>query len=131
MLSYPPQHSKHMSLVEMVEHSSWRNVLRPQASRFIGTKTPFPRIHVPPPSNADRLLREEYVDEYGKKYDVGLLRGRDCFSADDQLEKGVARMDIAAKGAETTFVRHYQNRFVRRFWYSLVVLLAHTSLETG
>ena len=99
----------------MVKRSSWRNVLRPQASRLVGVNTSLAQIHVAPLSESDRLFRENWVDGEGEKKDIGALRSMHCMSADDQMEKALERMHVRPEDSDMTFVRHYQGRHEVRF----------------
>ena len=119
VLSYPPSATTEPgksgsqvreSLVDMVKRSSWRNVLRAQASRLISVNTSLAQIYVAPVSESDRLFRENWTDEGGNKKDIGALGETHCMSADDQMEKALERMHVEPQDAEMTFVRHYQGR---------------------
>ncbi|KAF8338858.1 uncharacterized protein EI90DRAFT_3117929 [Cantharellus anzutake] len=142
VLSYPPpslspselkteSKSAESPLVEAVKRSSWRNVLRAQASRFVGFNISFPRIYVAPLSNDDEEWVKNWKDQEGRMYDIGALREKHCLSADAQLERGVKRMGVPPpipdfgvgegegvkkvkgeeNGAEIVFVPHYEGRW--------------------
>ncbi|KAG8897277.1 hypothetical protein FRC00_004598, partial [Tulasnella sp. 408] len=91
VLSYPPiqvnsntpdDDPNFNPLIDMVARSSWLNVLRPQASRFVGTKTPFPKVHVGELHQEDADWRKTTTE--GKT--LHLLRDAHCFSADTSME---------------------------------------------
>lgn len=111
LVSFPPPSLGNLSLVDRVEQSSWRSILRPQAAHFIRTDVPFPRIHVASLSPRD----QEWVDNYGdgaSTWDIGKLKNPGCMSADAQLERGISRMgEVSASESEMTFVKHYQARY--------------------
>lgn len=121
VLSYPPIQVNNAAapeddddpnfnpLIDMVARSSWLNVLRPQASRFVGTKTPFPKVHVGELHQEDAEWRKSTTD--GKT--LHLLRDQHCFSADTSMEHAVAAMDVSQKDADYVFVPHWQGRA----WY--------------
>lgn len=117
VLSYPPTGAgksgteERESLVDMMKRSSWRNVLRAQASRLISVNTSLAQIYVAPVSESDRLFRENWTDEGGNKKDIGALGETHCMSADAQMEKALERMHVGPQDAEMTFVRHYQGRY--------------------
>ncbi|KAF8338856.1 uncharacterized protein EI90DRAFT_2908028 [Cantharellus anzutake] len=125
VLSYPPpslspfeSKNSESPLVEAVKRSSWRNVLRAQASRFVGFNISFPRIYVAPLSDEDEEWVKSWRDQAGRKYDIGALREKHCLSADAQLERGVKRMGgegVMAKGEENStemvFIPHYEGRW--------------------
>ncbi len=101
-LSFPPSKSEDLSLVEMMERSSWRNVLRPQASIFVGANVSFPRIHVSP--------IPESVQKWNEENEVYKLTLEHCFTADSELEHAVRPLSVDPSEAEITFVPHYQAR---------------------
>jgi len=103
------------SLADMVKRSSWRNVLRPQASRLVSVKTPLAQVYAAAISESDQKFSENWVDGDGVKKDIGALKEIHCMSADDQMEKAVRRMHVRPEGADMTFVRHYQGRDNVRF----------------
>lgn len=117
-LSFPPPPSAELSLVEMVSQSSWRNVLRPQASRFVGAQVPFPRVHVAPLPPSDQNM----LSEDGLSIDFrGKLRDHHCFTADTQMEKAVSLMGVRREDMETTFIPSYQqgdggHQLLERTW---------------
>ncbi|KAG8956524.1 hypothetical protein FRC04_000002 [Tulasnella sp. 424] len=115
VLSYPPpQFNNNTSdndptfnpLLDMVKRSSWLNVLRPQASRFVGTKTPFPKLHVGELHPEESQWRKTNKD--GQK--LHLLRDAQCFSADTSMESAIAAMDVSQKDADFVFIPHWQAR---------------------
>ena len=101
-LSFPPSKSEDLSLVDMVERSSWRNVLRPQALNFVGAGVPFPRIHLSGIPESSRKFNEEN--------DVYKLNKDRCFTADSELERAARLLGVKPSEAEITFVPHYQAR---------------------
>ena len=137
LLSYPPSVSspssttelgkgnkeERESLVGMVERSSWRNVLRPHASRLVSVNTSLAQIHVARISESDRLFHDNWTDREGNKEDIGALRTMHCTSADDQLEKALERMHVQPEDAEMTFIRHYQGRHNVRFSIPALMIL--------
>ncbi|KAG9049636.1 hypothetical protein FS837_009726 [Tulasnella sp. UAMH 9824] len=117
VLSYPPiqvnttpdDDPTFNPLIDMVARSSWLNVLRPQASRFVGTKTPFPKLHVGELHQEDADWRKTTTE--GKT--LHLLRDAHCFSADTSMEHAIAAMEVSQKDADYVFVPHWQSRA----WY--------------
>lgn len=137
ILSYPPpstsspsstaverrqeRRKEKQSLVNMVKRSSWKNVLRPQASRLVSVNASLAQIHVAPVSESDRLFHENWRDDEDQTKEIGALRKMHCMSADDQMEKALARMHVTPENAEMTFVRHYQGRRNVRFSEILII----------
>ena len=101
-VSFPPPEFENSTLVEMVERSSWRNVLRPQALSFVGAHVPFPRVHVSSiPESDDKWNRENGIYKFESQH---------CFTADSQLERAARLTGVQPSGAEMTFVPFYQAR---------------------
>lgn len=98
------------SLLERVKRSSWRNVLRPQASRFVVNGSPA-KVHVASLSAENEQWKE--------KAGVGRLYGgnRDgrCLSADAAMEDSIEEMGVKAEDADMVFVSNYQGRWVSSF----------------
>ncbi|KZO99764.1 glycosyltransferase family 47 protein [Calocera viscosa TUFC12733] len=103
--SHDPSHADHNPLLEMVERSSWRNVLRPQASRYIGTNEPWPKIHVA--GHAPTL--QTWLDS-AEGQTVGTLTQYHCFSADISMELPLREINVPAEEAEMIFMPFYHNR---------------------
>lgn len=98
-----------------MKRSSWRNVLRPQASRLVSVNTPLAQVYAAAISESDQKFSENWIDGDGVKKDIGALKEIHCMSADDQMEKAVRRMHVRPEDADMTFVRHYQGRDNVRF----------------
>ncbi|KZO99765.1 glycosyltransferase family 47 protein [Calocera viscosa TUFC12733] len=111
-LSYPsepaslthPEHDGSNRLLDTVKHSSWLNVLRPHASRYIGTGDSWPKIHVA--GYAPRM--QAWLDTAGK--DVDKLQPKNCFSADAAMEHALREIGVPASEADMVFLPHYQRR---------------------
>jgi hypothetical protein len=108
-VSFPRRTADNVPLVEAVKRTSWRDVIRPLPLRFIDAEVPYPRIRVAPLSPANKAFIESL------DYDVGHLKSAHCFSADAQLERGVARMGMQGHEAEMTFVPLYWAQFPVEF----------------
>ncbi|KAG9010852.1 hypothetical protein FRB90_007583 [Tulasnella sp. 427] len=115
VLSYPPLQGDEAPsddpdfnpLLDMVKKSSWLNVLRPQASRFIGTNTPFIKVHVGELHPAEEEWRATNPDAKS----MHLLKDAHCFSADTSMESAIkVVMDVSQKDADFVFVPHWQGR---------------------
>ncbi|KAG8872690.1 hypothetical protein FRB97_007421 [Tulasnella sp. 331] len=108
-LSFPPpqNHTAANPLVAMMERSSWRNVLRPQASRFISTGNSWPIVKVGP-------LGEEFensiLSRLGGFEKVHKLHEMHCFSADSQMQRALSLLEgeITGQYAEFTWVPYFQ-----------------------
>ena len=98
----PPPESKGSSLADMMEHISWRSILRPQAASFINADVPFPHIHA--------VTLSESEHEWNEENGVHKLQSGNCFTTDSELEQAVRLMRVEARDAELTFVPHYQAR---------------------
>ncbi|KAG9005282.1 hypothetical protein FRB93_009836 [Tulasnella sp. JGI-2019a] len=92
-------------LVDMVERSSWRSVLRPQGLAIIDTGV-LPRVHVGPLAPSDQIWRQN--DTFGK--DIHRLAKKDCFSADASMELALSFMNVSATESDYTFLPNYQGR---------------------
>ncbi|KAG8862715.1 hypothetical protein FRB96_000725 [Tulasnella sp. 330] len=92
-------------LVAMVDKSSWRSVIRPQALTIIDAGV-IPRVHVGPlaPKGQEWLLN----DTEGKT--AHLLKPVHCFSADATLELTLSHMNVSAEGSDYTFIPMHQGR---------------------
>ncbi len=86
----------------MVESSSWRNVLRPQAWSFVAN-VPFPRVHV------SSIPEED--DERNRENGVYKLQPEHCFTADAAIERAARLTGVEPSEAEMTFVPFYQARY--------------------
>lgn len=104
-VSFPHRTEDNEPLVEAVKRISWKDLIRPLSLRFIEAEAPYPRIRVAPLSPNVKA----FVD--GLDRDVGHLKSAHCFSADAQLERGVARMGVQDHDAEMTFVPLYWAQF--------------------
>ncbi|EJT98904.1 hypothetical protein DACRYDRAFT_110241 [Dacryopinax primogenitus] len=100
----PPSQQNPTALLEMVQRSSWRNVLRPQASRYIGTNEPWPKIHVAEHTPQLKTWLE------GEGAEVSKLSHYHCFSADVSMELPLREVSVPAEEAEMIFMPFYQNR---------------------
>ena len=89
--------------------TTWKDILRPAARRFMDAELPFPRIHVAPLSPTNKA----FVEDLGPHF-YDRVYGH-CFSADIELEKAVARMRVPLRDAEMTFIPMYWKRFPVRF----------------
>ena len=90
-------------LVTQVAQSSWRNVLRPAAARYLGRDPEFPLI------NLTKLPDEVQRDRDGNPNDYDQVRstGFGCFSADAVLERGVKLISRAYTPDSLVFLPYY------------------------
>ncbi|KZO90886.1 glycosyltransferase family 47 protein [Calocera viscosa TUFC12733] len=93
-------------LLELVKQSSWKDVLRPHAHRYMNTNEPWPRVHV---ANPHPWLQEWLDDPHTEK--PALLRGGHCFSADVSMELPLREISVQPEEAELVFMPFYQKRF--------------------
>ena len=106
-LSFPRRVMENEPLAEAL--TTWKDILRPAARRFIDAELPLPRIHVASLSPTNKA----YVENMGSHF-YDRPYGH-CFSADIELEKSVARMDVDLRDAEMTFIPMYWKKFPVRF----------------
>lgn len=92
-------------LVEMVNASSWRSVLRPQALTIIDAGV-VPRIYVGSLAPRDQDWRQNHTD--GKN--IHRLKPTNCFSADSSLEMALSYFNTSVEESDYTFVPNYQGR---------------------
>lgn len=112
-LSYPPpklsptvsDHPNFKPLPEMVQQSSWLDILRPQAARFVKAGMPLLKVHVGELYPEDARWRQEVGTSIST-----LKPGGGCFSADTSLEAALSLMGVAKEDAEYTFIPYYQTR---------------------
>lgn len=123
--SYPPisntiDPKDNQSLINLVEHKSWLNVLRPAASRYLARDPKFPPVHVTqlPPDVVENRKTEWW------KYDRFLPGKPGCFSADSILERGLASMNTSYAKDGFVFLPYFQGSI----WVSCPILLS--SLDT-
>ncbi|KZT58452.1 glycosyltransferase family 47 protein [Calocera cornea HHB12733] len=92
-------------LVDMVDRSSWHDVLRSDAQHYFAARTPWPKVHV---ATFPSRLAEWRESEGG--WDVDLLGKKDCFSADAAMELAMRLVAVPAAEAEMVFMTYYQQR---------------------
>ncbi|KAG8844514.1 hypothetical protein FRB96_003016 [Tulasnella sp. 330] len=92
-------------LAEMVNGSSWRSIIRPQALAIIDAGV-VPRIHVGPLAPRDQQWRKNDTDGIN----INRLKPTDCFSADASMELTLSSMSVPAEESDYTFVPMYQGR---------------------
>ncbi|KAG9010853.1 hypothetical protein FRB90_007584 [Tulasnella sp. 427] len=111
-LSYPPPAlgssasvgSSSNPLVDMVQQSSWLDVIRPQATRFIEAKLPLPKVRIGDLRPKDIRWKQELGAS------LTHLRDEGCFSADTSLESAIASMNVTKEEADYTTIPYYQGR---------------------
>ncbi|KAJ7493303.1 hypothetical protein B0H11DRAFT_1858695 [Mycena galericulata] len=105
-LTYPPPWSDtaSASLLQMVERTSWLNVLRPEAARYLGTNPSWPRVHIAAVDNFSEALRGPKLES------VAQLLDRDCFSADASMELALRERHIPPGEADIIFQPYYHAR---------------------
>ncbi|KAF8307213.1 hypothetical protein DL93DRAFT_2232275 [Clavulina sp. PMI_390] len=100
-----------MTLEARVAQVSWMSALRPQAASYLSTHPRYPNVHVAPFSPSDIEWLANLKEENGDKIEPDRLLHEHCYSADVQMEKGLARLgSVSANAAEMVFIKHYQGR---------------------
>ncbi|KAG8939592.1 hypothetical protein FRC04_006214, partial [Tulasnella sp. 424] len=92
-------------LPEMVQQSSWLDILRPQAARFVKAGMPLLKVHVGELHPEDARWRQEVGTSISTLKDVG------CFSADTSMEAALSLIGVAKEDAEYTFIPFYQRAY--------------------
>ena len=108
-LSYPPvtheiDPDDDLSLVNLINHKSWLNVLRPSASRYLSRGPSFPQVHV---TELPPAVREHRKEEWWK-YDRFLPGRPGCFSADSMLERGLRVINDSYSDDGLVFMPYFQ-----------------------
>lgn len=110
-LSYPPTKIDWNSisghdpdvLVDQVAKSSWLNVLRPSARRYLSRDPEFPAINLTRIPDEDQKHRDENPDEYDRLQTAW----HGCFSADSVMERGVKLLSDVYKPGSLVFMPYY------------------------
>ncbi|KAG8938146.1 hypothetical protein FRC04_009386 [Tulasnella sp. 424] len=89
----------------MVQQSSWLDILRPQAARFVKAGMPLLKVHVGELYPEDARWRQEVGTSIST-----LKQGGGCFSADTSMEAALSLMGVAKEDAEYSFIPYYQTR---------------------
>lgn len=92
----------------MVQRSSWFDVLRPQAARFVKAGMTLLKVHVGELHPEDARWRQEVGTSLSTLKQTG-----GCLSADTSMESALSLMGVAREHAEYTFIPYYQRTNVR------------------
>ncbi|KAJ7623651.1 hypothetical protein FB45DRAFT_1089419 [Roridomyces roridus] len=103
-ISYPPSPWPSNSLLDLVQQTSWLNVLRPESVRYISTDPSWPKVHIAIVDAASEALRGPNLEA------VGTLMDRDCFSADASLELALRGVQTSVDKADIIFQPYYHSR---------------------
>lgn len=112
-LSYPPPKlSLHWDDIEavdpdalsgLVERSTWLNVLRPGARRYLSRKPDFPSISVTKlPDDVEKARADD-----PEKYDKVQTEWHGCYSADSVMERGAKLLSHDYKRDDLVFLPHW------------------------
>ncbi|KAJ7780326.1 hypothetical protein DFH07DRAFT_470062 [Mycena maculata] len=106
IITYPPPSpdTANPSLLKTVEQTSWHNVLRPEAARYLGTNPSWPQVHIAVVDEASEALRGPNLESLIR------LSNRDCFSADASMELALRERHISSEEADIIFQPYYHAR---------------------
>ena len=90
-------------LVNQVATSSWRNVVRPYAARYLSRNPGFPMSHLAQLPDDIQRDRNDNAEDYDRVHSTGF----GCFSADSVLERGVKLISRDYSTDSLVFLPYY------------------------